>query len=112
MQTFLSTTYSRTPFAAALAAVLLGAGTVTGAVIAAGDGTGAPSGQGAATVAGGSYAAWHRADVVRRPGGHAYRLHPLVRPFASGMPAEEEGTVPRVLPVRTSWALTRTGDTA
>ncbi|MDI9886143.1 hypothetical protein QMZ92_17580 [Streptomyces sp. HNM0645] len=47
-------------------------------------------------------AAAHWADVVRGPGGHAYRLHPLVRLFAGGMLAEEEGAVPRVLPVRTS----------
>ncbi|MFF7715243.1 BTAD domain-containing putative transcriptional regulator [Streptomyces sp. NPDC007988] len=57
-------------------------------------------------------AAGHWTDVVRGHGGHAYRMHPLVRLFAGGMLAEEEGAVPRVLPVRSSWALTRTGDTA
>ncbi|MGA5047633.1 BTAD domain-containing putative transcriptional regulator [Streptomyces arboris] len=57
-------------------------------------------------------AAAHWAEVVRRPGGHAYRLHPLVRLFAHGMLAAEEGTVPSVLPVRASWERTRTGDTA
>ncbi|MFJ9802564.1 BTAD domain-containing putative transcriptional regulator [Streptomyces wuyuanensis] len=57
-------------------------------------------------------AAAHWADVAGRRGEHAYRLHPLVRLFARGMLAEEEGAVPRVLPVRSSWALTRTGDTA
>ncbi|WP_432072663.1 BTAD domain-containing putative transcriptional regulator [Streptomyces wuyuanensis] len=57
-------------------------------------------------------AAAHWADVAGRNGEHAYRLHPLVRLFARGMLAEEEGAAPRVLPVRSSWALTRTGDTA
>ncbi|SDN46462.1 AfsR/SARP family transcriptional regulator [Streptomyces wuyuanensis] len=57
-------------------------------------------------------AAVHWAEVAGRHGEHAYRLHPLVRLFARGMLAEEEGAVPRVLPVRSSWALTRTGDTA
>ncbi|MFD9973256.1 BTAD domain-containing putative transcriptional regulator [Streptomyces sp. NPDC059017] len=57
-------------------------------------------------------AAAHWAYAVHGPGGLAYRLHPLVGLFAGGMLAEEEGTVPRVLPVRSSWALTRTGDTA
>ncbi|MEU6707140.1 AfsR/SARP family transcriptional regulator [Streptomyces wuyuanensis] len=57
-------------------------------------------------------AAAHWADVAGRHGEPAYRLHPLVRLFARGMLAEEEGAVPRVLPVRSSWALTRTGDTA
>ncbi|MEW1628902.1 AfsR/SARP family transcriptional regulator [Streptomyces sp. NPDC089173] len=57
-------------------------------------------------------AAAHWAEVVRRRGGHAYRLHPLVRLFAHGMLAAEEGTVPSVLPVRASWDRTRTDDTA
>ncbi|MFJ9640071.1 BTAD domain-containing putative transcriptional regulator [Streptomyces sp. NPDC101178] len=57
-------------------------------------------------------AAAHWAEVVRRPGGHAYRLHPLVRLFAHGMLAAEEGTLPSVLPVRASWDRTRTDDTA
>ncbi|MDI9886142.1 hypothetical protein QMZ92_17575 [Streptomyces sp. HNM0645] len=56
MQTFLSTTYMTAFAATGLAAVLLGAGTVTGTVVAAGDGTHeAPSGQGATAVAGGSH---------------------------------------------------------
>ncbi|MFD7226635.1 BTAD domain-containing putative transcriptional regulator [Streptomyces sp. NPDC059881] len=57
-------------------------------------------------------AAAHWAEVVRQPGGYAYRLHPLVRLFARDMLADEEGAVPHVLPVRSSWALARTGDTA
>lgn len=57
-------------------------------------------------------AAAHWAEAVRHPGGHAYRLHPLVRLFAHGMLAAEEGTVPSVLPVRASWDRTRTDDTA
>lgn len=57
-------------------------------------------------------AAAHWAEALDHPGGHTYRLHPLVRLFAQGMLAQEEGSVPRVLPVRASWARTRTDDTA
>ncbi|NUV87736.1 hypothetical protein G6W61_16180 [Streptomyces sp. KAI-26] len=57
-------------------------------------------------------AAAHWAEALRRPGGPAYRLHPLVRLFAQGMLAAEEGSVPRVLPQHASWATTRTDNTA
>ncbi|MYT96869.1 MULTISPECIES: AfsR/SARP family transcriptional regulator [unclassified Streptomyces] len=54
----------------------------------------------------------HWAEALRHPRGPAYRLHPLVRLFAQGMLAAEEGSVPRVLPQHASWAATRTDNTA
>ncbi|KES03158.1 regulatory protein [Streptomyces toyocaensis] len=41
----------------------------------------------------------HWCEVVRQRDGYGYRMHPLVRLFARARLAEEEGTVPRPLPV-------------